>query len=132
MKDGEAAYLEARARGYDGDRIVLMGESLGTGVAIALAATREAAALVLDSPYSSAVEVAAAHYPIFPVNWLMLDSSIAECWDCVRQIYGLTTTRLAEPVRCVTEEDQNPRRAVNRFSRRPGVRGPVRLARQNS
>jgi uncharacterized protein len=73
MEDGETAYLEARARGYDGDRIVLMGESLGTGVAIALAATHEAAALVLDSPYSSAVEVAAAHYAIFPVNWLMLD-----------------------------------------------------------
>jgi fermentation-respiration switch protein FrsA (DUF1100 family) len=35
--------------------------------------THEAAALVLDSPYSSAVEVAAAHYPIFPVNWLMFD-----------------------------------------------------------
>jgi hypothetical protein len=50
-----------------------MGESLGTGIAIALAATHEAAALVLDSPYSSAVDVAAAHYPIFPVNWLMFD-----------------------------------------------------------
>ncbi|HEY4848011.1 MAG TPA: alpha/beta hydrolase [Methylocella sp.] len=73
MEDAETAYLEARARGYDGDRIVLMGESLGTGVAIALAATHEAAALVLDSPYSSAVEVAAAHYAIFPVNWLMFD-----------------------------------------------------------
>src|ERR1700730_13222635 len=73
MEDGETAYLEARARGYDGDRIVLIGESLGTGVAIALAATHEAAALVLDSPYSSAVEVAAAHYAIFPVNWLMFD-----------------------------------------------------------
>ncbi len=73
MEDGETAYLEARARGYDGARIVLMGESLGTGIAIALAATHEAAALVLDSPYSSAVEVAAAHYAIFPVNWLMFD-----------------------------------------------------------
>jgi uncharacterized protein len=73
MEDGETAYLEARARGYDGDRIVLMGESLGTGVAIALAAAHQAAAIVLDSPYSSAVEVAAAHYPIFPVNWLMFD-----------------------------------------------------------
>ena len=59
-------------------------------------------------------------------------SGIAERWDCVGQIYGLTATRLAECVRCVTEEDQNTRRAVNRFSRRPGVRGPVRLARQNS
>jgi hypothetical protein len=73
MEDGETTYREARVRGYDGDRIVLMGESLGTGVAVALAATHEAAALVLDSPYSSAVEVAEAHYAIFPVNWLMFD-----------------------------------------------------------
>jgi hypothetical protein len=29
-------------------------------------------------------------------------SGIAERWDCVRQTYGLTATRLAEPVRCVT------------------------------
>ncbi len=73
MRDAETAYREARARGYDGDRIVLMGESLGTGVAIALAAAHKAAALVLDSPFSSAVAVAAAHYRLFPVRWLMLD-----------------------------------------------------------
>lgn len=73
MRDGEAAYREARARGYDGRRIVLMGESLGTGVATALAATHAASALVLDSPFSSAVDVAAAHYGIFPVRWLMVD-----------------------------------------------------------
>jgi fermentation-respiration switch protein FrsA (DUF1100 family) len=73
MEDGETAYLEARARGYDGDRIVLMGESLGTGVAITLAAMHDAAALVLDSPFSSAAAVTAAHYPIFPVNWLMFE-----------------------------------------------------------
>jgi uncharacterized protein len=54
MRDGEAAYREARRRGYEGDRIVLLGESLGTGVAIPLAVTRETAALVLDSPFSSA------------------------------------------------------------------------------
>ena len=48
----------------------------GEEYSTALAATHEAAALVLDSPYSSyssAVEVAAAHYAIFPVNWLMFD-----------------------------------------------------------
>jgi uncharacterized protein len=73
MRDGEAAYREARARGYESDHIVLMGESLGTGVAIALAATHEAAALVLDSPYSSAVDVAAVHYRMLPVRWLMFD-----------------------------------------------------------
>ena len=73
MQDGEAAYREARARGYGGARIVLLGASLGTGVAIALAATHEAAALVLEAPYLSALDVAAAHYAIFPVSWLMLD-----------------------------------------------------------
>jgi uncharacterized protein len=73
LLDGEAAYHEARARGYDGDRIVLMGASLGTGVAIALATTHEAAAVVLEAPYLSALDVASARYPIFPVSWLMLD-----------------------------------------------------------
>ncbi len=73
MRDGEAAYKEAHARGYDGRRIVLVGESLGSGVATALAATHEAAALVLDSPFSSAVDVAAARFGVFPVRWLMLD-----------------------------------------------------------
>jgi hypothetical protein len=73
MRDGEAAYREARARGYHGRRIVLMGASLGTGVAAALAGTHEAAALVLEAPYLSALDVASAHYPFFPVRWLMLD-----------------------------------------------------------
>jgi fermentation-respiration switch protein FrsA (DUF1100 family) len=73
MRDGGAAYREARSRGYDEDRIVLMGESLGTGIATALAATRRAAALVLDSPFSSAADAAAAHVPIFPVRWFMFD-----------------------------------------------------------
>jgi fermentation-respiration switch protein FrsA (DUF1100 family) len=73
MRDGEVAYRDARARGYEGDRIVLMGESLGTGVAIPLAATREAAALVLDSPFLSGVDVAAVHYRLLPVRWLMFD-----------------------------------------------------------
>jgi uncharacterized protein len=73
MRDGDVAYREARARGYESDHIVLMGESLGTGVAIALAATHESAALVLDSPYSSAVDVADVHYRMLPVRWLMFD-----------------------------------------------------------
>ena len=56
VQDGEAAYSEACARGYVGNRILLMGASLGTGVAVALAATHEAAALVLEAPYLSALD----------------------------------------------------------------------------
>ncbi len=73
MQDAEAAYREARAEGYDVSRIVLVGASLGTGVAAALAATHEVAALVLESPYFSALDVASARYAMFPVSWLMLD-----------------------------------------------------------
>jgi hypothetical protein len=78
MRDGEAAYREARARGYEYDHIILMGESLSTGVAIALAATHEAAALALDSPFSSAVDVAAAHYRMLPVRWRMFDQFLSD------------------------------------------------------
>jgi uncharacterized protein len=59
LQDGEAAYREAHARGYDGDRIVLMGASLGTGVAIALGMTHEVAALVLEALFS-ALDIASA------------------------------------------------------------------------
>ena len=73
MLDAEAAYAEAARRGYSGRRLVIVGESLGTGVATMLASRHEAAALVLDSPYLSAVSVAAARYPLFPVGLLMRD-----------------------------------------------------------
>lgn len=65
--------LSRGARGHEGNRIVLMGASLGTGVAAAIAATHEAAALVLEAPYLSALDVASAHYPFFPVSWLVFD-----------------------------------------------------------
>jgi len=70
--DGEAAYREAITR-VARQRIVLLGESLGSGVAVGVAATHEIGALVLNSPYSSVTDVAAARYPIFPVRWLLKD-----------------------------------------------------------
>lgn len=73
MRDAEAAYAAARARGYAARSLVLVGESLGSGVATQLAARREAAALVLDSPFSSAADVAQMRYGFLPVRWLMLD-----------------------------------------------------------
>jgi hypothetical protein len=63
VQSGTAIQSAGGARGYDGNRIVLTGASLGTGVATA---THEAAALVLESPYLSALDVASARYAIFP------------------------------------------------------------------
>src|ERR1700742_1199860 len=46
IRDARAAYDYAAAR-YPGKRIVLFGESLGTGVAVALASEREVGGLIL-------------------------------------------------------------------------------------
>ncbi len=71
--DADAAYAEAIKLGYTPDRIVVVGESLGTGVAVALAAQKPVAALILDSPYTSIIDVAAARYWMFPVRLFMWD-----------------------------------------------------------
>jgi fermentation-respiration switch protein FrsA (DUF1100 family) len=70
--DAECAYGAACAR-YGADRLIILGTSLGTGVAVALAAKREARALVLLAPFLSAMDVAAWRFPFFPVRWLMRD-----------------------------------------------------------
>ncbi len=71
--DGEAAYAAAIASGVAPERIVALGESLGSGVAVALAARHKIGALVLDSPYSSIADVAAAAYWFVPVRALLRD-----------------------------------------------------------
>jgi uncharacterized protein len=71
--DAEAAYRKARSLGYDADRIVVIGESLGTGVAVALAARKSVAAVILDSPFTSTVDIAAARFWMLPVRYLMWD-----------------------------------------------------------
>ena len=53
------------------DRIVLYGESLGTGVATAVAGERDALALILEAPFTAAIDIAAAAYPWLPVGLLM-------------------------------------------------------------
>ena len=73
LLDANAAYDAALAKGYRPERIVVVGESLGTGVGVALAARRVVGGLALEAPFSSAVDVARALYWMFPVDLLMLD-----------------------------------------------------------
>jgi uncharacterized protein len=70
--DAETAYAFAVGR-YGADRLAIWGESLGTGVAVALAAERPASHLVLEAPFTSTVDIAARHYPFVPVRLLMKD-----------------------------------------------------------
>jgi fermentation-respiration switch protein FrsA (DUF1100 family) len=52
----------------------VFGESLGTGVAAALAATHEIGGLVLEAPFTSAADVGARVYWFLPVQLLMRDT----------------------------------------------------------
>ncbi|MGL4441802.1 MAG: alpha/beta hydrolase [Bosea sp. (in: a-proteobacteria)] len=70
--DGAVAYEWLGAR-LPPARIILFGESLGTGIAIGLAAARPAAMLVLDSPYASIVDLGAIRFPFLPVALLSRD-----------------------------------------------------------
>lgn len=53
------------------DRIVAMGRSLGSGVAVHLAAHRPLRGVVLVSPYDSIAEVGKRHYPFLPVSLML-------------------------------------------------------------
>lgn len=53
------------------DEIVIVGRSLGGGVATALAQKQGAAALILQSTFTRMTDAAAHHYPWLPVRWVM-------------------------------------------------------------
>jgi fermentation-respiration switch protein FrsA (DUF1100 family) len=74
LQDAAAAYAFATAR-YNVDQIVAWGFSLGTGVAVALAADHPVGKLILEAPYTSTVDVASSRWPFraAPLRWLMRD-----------------------------------------------------------
>ena len=85
-EDGRAAldFLQ----GLDG-RTILQGFSLGSGVAVQLATERKVAGLILEAPFTSAVDVAAAAFPLMPVRLLMLDR-----FDSLSKIGAVTAPTL--------------------------------------
>lgn len=72
LQDATAAY-DFATKLYPPERLAVWGESLGTGVAVAMASERTVRCVVLEAPYSSAVEIAADAFPFVPVRWLMQD-----------------------------------------------------------
>ena len=72
LSDALAAYAFTTAR-YPGERIVLWGESLGSGVAVALASQMPVAHVILQSPFTSAADVGMHRYWFVPVRLLMKD-----------------------------------------------------------
>jgi hypothetical protein len=72
IADAEAAYAFAVSH-YPVQQIVVWGGSLGSGVAVALAAENPIGRLILEAPYTSTEAVGAQHYWYLPVRFLMKD-----------------------------------------------------------
>lgn len=77
LEDSLAVFDWVAAKGAS---IMIWGRSIGTGPATYVAGRRDAKALLLETPYLSAVSVAAERYPILPVNLVMLDQFPSNAW----------------------------------------------------
>ena len=71
-EDARAAYVWAAER-VDPGRLVVYGESLGSGVAVRLASERPLGGLILEAPFTSTADVAKLSYWFVPVDFLMRD-----------------------------------------------------------
>ena len=72
-EDAESAIKWLKAKGVKEKNIILYGESLGTGVAVEVAQNKNYAGVILESPFTSMVNVGKKYYPFFPVSLLLKD-----------------------------------------------------------
>jgi len=72
-EDAESAIKWLKAKGINEQNIILYGESLGTGVAVEIAQNKNYAGIILESPFTSMVNMGKKYYPFFPVRFLLKD-----------------------------------------------------------
>ena len=73
-KDAEAYMHHLINEGIDENKIIVYGQSIGTGVAVRIAYEyKNIQALILEAPYTSLPDVAAKTYFFIPVHFLMHD-----------------------------------------------------------
>jgi fermentation-respiration switch protein FrsA (DUF1100 family) len=85
VADALVAYDHLTELGVPGGRIVAYGESLGSGQAVRLAAQRPVAAVVLEAPLTSTIDVARRTY-----FWLPLGLLISDKYNNERNIRSVT------------------------------------------
>jgi uncharacterized protein len=73
LTDARAGLAALVAMGFPPHRILLWGESLGSGLAVRLAAEHPVAAVLLEAPYTSITDIARLRFPFAPVGWLLHD-----------------------------------------------------------
>tara|TARA_B110000438_G_scaffold273546_1_gene293020 strand:- start:62 stop:862 length:801 start_codon:yes stop_codon:yes gene_type:complete len=71
--------------GINNDKIILYGESLGTGVAVELGRNNTFNSIILESPFTSIAKAAKIYYPYLPINLLLKDR-----YDSIEKIDELT------------------------------------------
>jgi len=96
---GEAALLGDALALYDDlarrhERISVIGRSLGSAMAVHVAARRPVASSVLITPFDSIQHIAAEHYPLVPVSWLLKDKF--ESWKSAAAIDSKVLVLIAE------------------------------------
>jgi len=72
-EDAASAIRWLKLREIDQKNIILYGESLGTGVAVEIAQNKNYAGVILESPFTSMINMGKKHYPFFPVSFLLKD-----------------------------------------------------------
>jgi uncharacterized protein len=90
--------------------VVVIGRSLGSGVAVWVASQRPVARLVLVTPFDSLGDAAAPQYPYVPIRWMLLDKY--ESWRYAPHVTA--------PTRIVVAEDDElvPRSSSDRLRTR--------------
>ena len=73
-------------KGIKNEKIILYGESLGTGVAVELGQKNIFNSIILESPFTSMTKTAKIYYPYLPVNLLLKDK-----YDSINKIDKITT-----------------------------------------
>ena len=71
------------------DKVSVIGQSLGSGVATHLATEREVYKLVLSTPYDSIEAVAKSNYPFYPISMLL-----KEKYDSMSRVASITSQTL--------------------------------------
>jgi pimeloyl-ACP methyl ester carboxylesterase len=78
MEDAEAAVGFLRGRGFAPKNILLVGESLGSGVAVELANNHKFGGVFLLTPYTSIAGRAQEIYWYFPAQYLVTENFVSE------------------------------------------------------
>ena len=85
-KDAKAAIKWVNRKEVENNKIILYGESLGTGVAVEIGKKNNFNRIILESPFTSMENAAKIYYPYLPVKLLLKDK-----YNSISKIKKITT-----------------------------------------